>query len=112
MSKKRIVTMVKKMADEHMKVAIDRDEFVNYSLDLIEHTRLHDAKIFITAYMKILHDEYGFGEKRLRNVYGKSVALMYKYAKDPALWKKDTKELYSIGIEIACMEEEEKNENV
>lgn len=112
MSRRRIVTMVKKMADEHMKVAIDRDEFFVYSIDLINQTSKRDAKIFFTAYMKTLRDEYGFGEKRLNNIHDKSVKLIEKYLKDPALWKKDTEELYSSGFNIANVNFEEINKNV
>lgn len=112
MSRRRIVTMVKKMADEHMKVAIDRDEFFVYSIDLIHQTSQRDAKIFFTAYMKTLHDEYGFGEKRLNNIHDKSVELIEKYLKDPSLWKKDTEELYSNGFNIADIKLEEISKNV
>lgn len=112
MSKKRIITMVKKMADENMKVAVNRDEFVNYSMDLVEQTRRQDAKLFFAAYMMTLRDEYGFGEKRLRNIHDKSVELVGLYAENPSLWKKDVAELYSIGLKLTCFNEEEETKNV
>lgn len=109
MSKRRIITMVKKMADENMKVAIDKDEFVNYSLDLVGQTREQDAKIFFTAYMTALRNEFGFGEKRLRKLHSRGVELAEEYMKDPATWRKAADELIGIGLKINDIKGENKN---
>ena len=93
MSKKRIITMVKKTADENMKVAIDREAFVNYSIGLIENTRTHDAAMFFTAYMKVLHDEFGFGAGRLKKLNSMADYWISKYQDDTQLLSDDGKKV-------------------
>ena len=112
MSKKRIITMVKKVADENMKVAIDREDFVNYSIDLMTQTREQDAKIFFTAYLKALRDLYGFGETRLERLHWEGVRLVSEYMNNPEKWKADTEELVSLGLKVSMICGEEKIKNV
>lgn len=79
MSKKRIITMVKKMADENMKVAIDRDEFMDYSTSLMEQVKLRDKKLYTSAIIQALHEDFHFGKVRLVRIKERVDELVAEY---------------------------------
>ena len=96
MSKVKIITMVKKMADENMKVAIDREEFMDYSVSVMTQTRMRESRLYKAAFLKVLRDEFGFGKSRLVRI-SELVDILYSDMDDSSeKFKEIAKELNDI----------------